>query len=68
MPPNVVTLTTPVVAPGITIATRVVPLFEMGIAATPPIETLVGLLRLVPVMVTKVPTAPLSGTKLVIEG
>jgi hypothetical protein len=49
-------------------ATKNVPLLLIGMAATPPIVTLVGLLKLLPVMVTKVPTGPLIGEKLVIVG
>ena len=68
VPAAVMIDTPPVTAPGITIATKVFPSLLMGSAATPPIKIEDGLPRLVPVMVTKVPTAPLSGTKLVIEG
>jgi hypothetical protein len=57
-----------VVAPGITMATNVLPLLLIGMAETPPIEIPVGLLRLVPVIVTSVPTAPELGEKLVMEG
>jgi len=58
----------PVVAPGITIATRVVPSLDTAIAETPPIVKKVGLLKFVPEMVTKVPTAPLDGVKELMEG
>jgi hypothetical protein len=64
----VVTLTAPVVAPGITIATKLVPVLLIAIAATPPIVIAVGLLKLVPVIVTKVPTEPLAGANEVIVG
>jgi hypothetical protein len=57
-----------VTAPGITIATKVFPSLLMGRAATPPIKIEDGLPRLVPVMVTNVPTAPISGAKEVIVG
>ena len=59
VPPAELTLTSPVVAPGITIATKVVPSLLMGMAAVPPINILVGLLRLVPVIETNVPTEPI---------
>ena len=67
-PPAVVTLIGPVVAPGITIATKVFPLLLIGMAATPPISIFVGLLKLVPVRVTRVPTGPLPGVKPVSVG
>lgn len=66
--PIVVTLTLPVVAPGITIATNCDPVLETGIAAIPPIVIVVGLLRLVPVIVISVPTGPLEGLKEFIIG
>jgi len=68
VPPKLVTDTAPVVAPGITIATKVVPLLETVMAATPPMLGAVGLLRLVPVMVTKVPMGPDVGLKEVMVG
>ena len=51
VPPDVVTDTAPVAAPGMTIPTSVVPVSDTEIAATPPMLNAVGLLRLVPVMV-----------------
>jgi len=72
VPPRLVTETAPVVAPGITIATKVVPSLETEMAATPPmlvaVGWVVGLLRLVPVMVTKVPMGPDVGLKAVMVG
>ncbi len=68
VPPAVVTLTPPVLAFGITMATNVVPSLLMGIAATPPMAIFVGLLKLVPVMVTRVPTGPVPGVKPVMVG
>ena len=68
VPPAVVILTSPVVAPGITIATNVIPLLLIGMAETPAIVIAVGLLRFVPVIVTSVPTGPELGEKLVIVG
>jgi hypothetical protein len=58
----------PVTAPGMTIPTRLVPVLEMTMAAVPPMVKAVGIPRLVPVMVTKVPTEPLAGLKEVIRG
>lgn len=68
VPPGVVNDTLPVAAPGITIPTNCVPELEMVIAATPPIEKAVGLPRLTPLMVTKVPTGPDEGLNDVMEG
>ena len=68
VPPAVVTLTAPVVAPGITIATKLVPVLLMGIADTPPIVKPVGLDKFVPVMVTKLPTLPDVGVKELMVG
>ena len=67
-PPAVVKDIVPVTAPGITIPTRLVPVLEMTMAALPPIVKAVGVPRLVPVMVTNVPTGPLVGLKEVIVG
>lgn len=61
-PPNVATVTKPVVVPGITIAVTDVPVLLIVIAGTPPMLT-TGLLKAVPVMVTRLPTGPLSGLK-----
>jgi hypothetical protein len=63
-----VTITEPLEAPGITIATNVVPDKLIGIAATPPMLIAVGLFRLVPVIVTNVPTGPLLGAKEMMVG
>jgi hypothetical protein len=68
VPPAVVTITPPVVAPGITIATNVLPLLLIGMAETPAIVIPVGLLRLVPVIVTSVPTGPVVAEKEIIVG
>jgi uncharacterized membrane protein HdeD (DUF308 family) len=68
LPPAVVTDTAPLAAPGMTMPTRLVPLSDITMAVTPPIVKAVGLLRLVPVMVTTVPTAPVAGAKLLILG
>ena len=68
VPPAVVIEIVPVVAPGITIPTNVVPLLEITIALTPPILKAVVLARFVPVMVTKVPTEPEEGENEVMVG
>ena len=67
-PPAVVNDIVPDAAPGITIPTRLVPVLEMTMAAVPPMVKAVGVSRLVPVMVTNVPTEPLDGLKEVIAG
>lgn len=61
-------LTVPATVPGITMATIILPLLEITIADLPPITTLVGELKFVPVIVTKVPTGPFSGENEVIVG
>ena len=68
MPLTVVTEITLVVAPGMTMATKVLPLFEMGMALTPPTVMAVAELKFVPVIVTKLPTEPFEGVKEVIVG
>jgi hypothetical protein len=68
VPPATVTEIVPVVAPGITMPSSVVPSFEMTIADTPPMLNAVGLLRFVPLMVTNVPTEPDEGLKDVMVG
>lgn len=57
----------PVTAPVGTVAVTCMSEFEVNVVAfTPPKVTFVVCLRLTPVMVTTVPTAPLVGLKLVI--
>lgn len=68
VPPAVVTDTAPVVAPGITMPTRLVPLFDTAIALTPPTLNAEGLLKFVPVIVTNVPTGPDEGVNELIVG
>ncbi|OUJ69206.1 hypothetical protein BXP70_26730 [Hymenobacter crusticola] len=69
VPPPVVTVTGPVVAPVGTVAVRVAALTTLNVAATPlKKRTAVALLRLVPVRVTLVPTGPLLGLMLVSVG
>ena len=58
VPPAVVITIVPVTVPGITMPTSVVPLLETTMAAAPPMVNAVGVLKSVPVIVTKVPTAP----------
>ena len=62
-PPAVVRLIFPVVAPGITKPTRLVPVLEITRAEVPPMLNTLGLERLVPVMVTKLPIGPEEGVK-----
>ena len=68
MPPAVVTEIAPVAAPGITKPTSWVPVLVTTSAEVPPMVKAVGLLRLVPVMVTSVPTGPVAGLKEVMAG
>ena len=68
VPSVVVKDTEPVIAPGITIPVKVVPVLETTIAVLPPIVNAVGLLKLIPVTVTKVPTEPEVGVKEIIAG
>jgi hypothetical protein len=68
VPSAVVTDIPPVTAPGITIPTNCVPVFEITIAGLPPMLKAVGLLISAPVIVTKVPTGPDDGLKEVIVG
>ena len=63
VPPAVFIEIAPVEAPGITMPTNVVPLFETAMAAIPPMVNAVGLFKLVPVMVTRVPSGPVEGLK-----
>jgi hypothetical protein len=68
LPPDVVTLTGPVVAPAGTVAWIVVAEFTVKLAALPLNPTAVAPVKFVPVMVTTVPAGPLAGVKLVIAG
>src|SRR5258706_301001 len=68
VPPGVVTLIDPVVAPAGTVACIVVAEFTVNVALTPLNFTAVAPLKFVPLIVTLVPTGPLVGVKLVIEG
>ena len=69
VPPEVVTLILPVTAPVGTVAVICVSeTTENDVALTPPNVTLVVPFKLFPVIVTSVPTGPLAGEKLKIEG
>jgi len=68
VPPAVVIEIVPVEVPGMTMPTRVVPSLETTMAAVPPMVNAVGVVKLVPVMVTSVPTGPDEGLKEVIAG
>jgi hypothetical protein len=67
-PYPVVTDMAPVVAPVMTIAFRMVPALDTMMAGTPPMDTEVGLDRLLPLIVTNVPTAPEVGENPLIVG
>ena len=68
VPPGVVTLSGPVVAPAGTVARIEVAEFTVKAALTPLNITDVAPLKFVPLMVTLVPGVPLEGVKLVIAG
>ena len=68
VPPGVVTLSGPVVAPAGTVAWIAVAELTVKLALTPLKATAVAPVRLVPLMVTLAPTGPLVGAKLVIVG
>src|SRR5438094_7909420 len=65
VPPGVVTLSVPVVAPAGTAAWMVVGAASVKLALTPLNATAVAPVKFVPLMVTLVPTSPLVGVKLV---
>jgi hypothetical protein len=68
VPPGVVTLIVPVVAPVGTVVVILVEPFTVKVAAVPWNFTEVAPVKPVPLMVTLVPTAPLVGVKEVIVG
>ena len=68
VPAGVVTLMGPVVAVAGSVAWIEVGEFTVNVALTPLNRTAVGPLKLVPLMLTLVPTTPLAGVKLVIVG
>src|ERR1700704_2168063 len=68
VPPAVVTLSGPVVAPAGTVAVIAVAEFTVKLALVPLKVTAVAPVKFVPLIVTVVPTGPLLGAKLVIVG
>src|SRR5207302_1671092 len=68
VPPGVVTLSGPVVAPAGTVARIAVSEVTVNVALTPLNDTDVAPVKLVPLIVTLVPTGPLVGVKLAIVG
>src|SRR5439155_19507361 len=68
VPPGVVTLIGPLVAPAGTVAVIAVAEPTVKLALVPLNSTAVAPLKLVPLIVTLVPTGPLPGVKLVIVG
>ena len=68
VPPGVVTLSGPVVAPAGTVASIAAAEVTVKLALTPLNVTAVAPVKFVPLIVTLVPTGPLVGVKLVIVG
>src|SRR5436190_2216943 len=68
VPPGVVTLIGPLVAPAGTVVVIAVAEFTVKLALVPLNSTAEAPVKLVPLIVTLVPTGPLSGGKLVIVG
>src|SRR6266480_1315455 len=68
VPPGVVTLIGPLVAPAGTVVVIAVAEFTVKLALVPLNSTAEAPVKLVPLMVTLVPTGPLPGVKLVIVG
>ena len=68
VPSSVVTVMGPVVAPAGTVVVTVPELFTVNVATLPPNETAVAPVKFVPLIVTLVPTALLSGAKEVMAG
>ena len=68
VPPGVVTVTLPVVAPAGTVAVIWVPELTVNVAAVPLKLTAVAPVRLVPVITTEVPAVPLVGLRLLSAG
>ncbi len=68
VPPAVVTLIVPVVAPVGTVAEICVAEFTVKLAVVPLNFTALAPLKFAPVIVTLIPTAPLVGEKLLIDG
>lgn len=68
LPSSVVTVMGPVVAPKGTVVVTVPELLTVNVAALPLNETAVAPVKFVPVIVTAVPTAPITGAKEVMAG
>jgi hypothetical protein len=68
VPPGVVTLSGPVVAPAGTVASITLSDVTVKVMAVPLTVTAVAPVKVVPLIVTAVPTGPLAGAKLVIFG
>jgi hypothetical protein len=68
VPPGVITLIGPVVAPAGTVAVICVGLLTVNVAGTPPNRTPVTSKKFEPKMVTEVPTGPEVGVKLEMKG
>jgi len=68
LPSSVVTVMEPVGAPKGTVAVTVPELLTVNIAALPPNETAVAPVKFVPVIVTPVPTGPVTGAKELMAG
>jgi hypothetical protein len=68
VPSSVVTTMGPVIAPAGTVVVTVPELLTVNVAALPPNETAVAPVKFVPVIVTPVPTAPITGAKEVRAG
>src|SRR5437588_10237243 len=68
VPPGVVTLTVPAVAPVCTLSLHDALPISVKLALAPLNATRVAPVKLVPLIVTLVPTGPLAGVKLVIVG
>jgi hypothetical protein len=68
VPSSVVTMMGPLVAPAGTVVVTVPELLTVNVAALPPNETAVAPVKVVPVIVTPVPTGPVAGAKEVMAG
>jgi len=68
VPSKVVTVMGPVAPRAGTVVLTVPELLTVNVAATPPNETAVAPVKLVPVIVTPVPAGPLAGAKEVMAG
>lgn len=68
VPSSVVTVMGPVAEPAGTVVVTVPELLTVNVAALPPNETAVAPVKFVPVIVTPVPTAPITGAKEMMAG